>query len=107
MKRMPRRLIAVLGVVVLLGGLAAGNASAAPTQSQQADDDQLDAYTAVVEADQLSTITEQGIDVSGQRQVADGTELEMVLDQAQAEGLRGEGVALKLTGDNGGHNGRP
>jgi Zinc carboxypeptidase len=102
MKRMPRRLIAVLGVVVLLGGLAAGNASAAPTQSQQADDDHLDAYTAVVEADQLSTIAEQGIDVSGQRQVADGTELEMVLDQAQAEGLRGKGVDLKLTRVKGG-----
>jgi hypothetical protein len=102
MKRMPRRLTAVLGVVVLLGGLAAGNANAAPTQSQQADDDQLDAYTAVVEADQLSTITEQGIDVSGQRQVANGTELDMVLDQAQADGLRGRGLDLKLTRVNGG-----
>jgi Zinc carboxypeptidase len=102
MKRTPRRLVSVLAVVVLLSGLAAGSASAAPGQSQPADDDRLDAYTAVVEADQLSTIAEQGIDVSGQRQVADGTELEMVLDQAQAEGLRGKGVDLKLTRVKGG-----
>jgi Zinc carboxypeptidase len=102
MKRMPRRLIAVLGVVVLLGGLAAGNASAAPTQSQPADDDELDAYTAVVEADELSAIAEQGIDVSGQRRVADGVELDMVLDEAQADRLRGRGVDLKLTRVKGG-----
>jgi Zinc carboxypeptidase len=102
MMRTPRRLVSVLAVVVLLCGLAAGSASAAPTQSQPADDDQLDAYTAVVETDELSTIAEQGIDVSGQRQVADGTELDMVLDQAQAERLRGKGVDLELTRVKGG-----
>jgi hypothetical protein len=102
MMRTPRRLVSVLAVVVLLGGLAAGSASAAPTQSQPADDDQLDAYTAVVETDEISTIAEQGIDVSGQRQVAGGTELEMVLDQAQAERLRGKGVDLELTRVRGG-----
>ncbi|MGH2477839.1 MAG: M14 family zinc carboxypeptidase, partial [Candidatus Limnocylindrales bacterium] len=103
MMRTPRRLVCVLAVVVLLGGLAAGSASAAPTQSQPADDDeQLDAYTAVVQPDELATVTEQGIDVSGQRQVANGTELDMVLDQAQAEQLRGKGVDLKLTRVKGG-----
>jgi Zinc carboxypeptidase len=103
MMRTPRRLVSVLAVIVLLCGLAAGSASAAPTQSQPAeDDDQLDAYTAVVEDDELSTIAEQGIDVSGQRQVADGTELDMVLDQAQAERLRGKGVDLELTRVKGG-----
>ena len=34
-------------------------------------------------------IAEQGIDVSGQRRVANGIELDMVLDQAQADRLRG------------------
>ena len=102
MKRTPRRLVSVLAVVVLLCGLAAGSASAAPAQSQPAGDDQLDAYTAVVQADQLSTIAEQGIDVSGQRQVANGIELDMVLDQAQADRLRGRGVDLKLTRVKGG-----
>ncbi len=102
MMRTPRRLVSVLAVVVLLSGLGAGSASAAPTQSQPAEDDQLDAYTAVVQPDELATIAEQGIDVSGQRQVANGTELDMVLDQAQAERLRGKGVDLKLTRVKGG-----
>jgi hypothetical protein len=102
MKRTPRRLVSVLAVIVLLTGLAAGSATAAPAQSQPADDDQLDAYTAVVQADQLSAIAEQGIDVSGQRRVANGVELDMVLDQAQAERLRGTGVDLKLTRVKGG-----
>jgi hypothetical protein len=44
MKSTPRRLVSVLVVVVLLCGLAAGSASAGPTKSQPAgDDDQLDA----------------------------------------------------------------
>jgi hypothetical protein len=104
MKRTPRRLVSVLAVIVLLCGLAAGSsAAAAPAQSQPADDeDQLDAYTAVVEGEELSAIAEQGIDVSGQRRVADGVELDMVLDQAQAERLRGKGVDLKLTRVRGG-----
>jgi hypothetical protein len=102
MKRMPRRLVSVLAVLVLLSGLAAGSASAAPAQSQPAGDDRLDAYTAVVQPDQLSAIAEQGIEVSGQRRVANGIELDMVLDQAQADRLRGRGVDLKLTRVKGG-----
>src|SRR5829696_3779764 len=102
MKRTRRLFVSVLAVVVLLCGLAAGSASAGPTQSQPAGDDHLDAYTAVVQADQLSAIAEQGIEVSGQRQVADGIELDMVLDQAQANRLRGRGVDLKLTRVKGG-----
>jgi uncharacterized protein involved in high-affinity Fe2+ transport len=90
MKRTPRRLVSVLAVLVLLSGLAAGSASAAPAQSQPAgDDDQLEAYTAVVQPDELATIAEQGIDVSGRRKVANGVELDMVLDRAQADRLRG------------------
>jgi Zinc carboxypeptidase len=102
MKRTPRLLVSVFAVIVLLSGLAAGSADAAPAESQPAGDDQLDAYTAVVEADELTTIAEQGVDVSGQRQVADGIELDMVLDQDQADRLTGRGVDLKLTRVNGG-----
>jgi hypothetical protein len=102
MKRTPRRLVSVLAVVVLLCGLAASSASAGPAQSQPAGDDQLDAYTAVVQPDQLSTIAEQGIDVSGQRQVAGGIELDIVVDQAQADQLQAKGVDLKLTRVKGG-----
>jgi hypothetical protein len=102
MKRTPRLLVSVLAVIVLLSGLAAGSASAAPTQSQPAEDDQLEAYTTVVQAEELSTIAQQGIDVSDQRPVADGVELDMVLDQDQADRLRGRGVNLKLTRVEGG-----
>jgi hypothetical protein len=42
----------------------------------------------VVQAAELATIARQGIDVSGQRRVAGGIELDVVLDQAQAERLR-------------------
>ncbi len=102
MKRTPRRLVSALAVIVLLGGLSAGSASAAPAESQPAGDDQLEAYTAVVQADQLPTIAEQGIDVSAQRSVENGVELDMVLDENQADRLRGRGVDLKLTRVRGG-----
>ncbi|HKQ00239.1 MAG TPA: M14 family zinc carboxypeptidase [Actinomycetes bacterium] len=75
-------------------------ASAAPSAAR--DSDRLDAYTAVVQADEIATIAQQGIEVSGQRLVANGIELDMVLDQAQAERLRGKGVDLKLTRVKGG-----
>ena len=39
MKRTPRRLVAVLAVIVLLSGLAAGSAGAAPAESQPAGTD--------------------------------------------------------------------
>ena len=55
-----------------------------------------------MQADELATIAQQGIDVSGQRPVANGIELDMVLDQAQADRLRGRGVDLKLTRVKGG-----
>jgi len=102
MERTPRQLVSVMVVIVLFSGLAAGSAGAAPTESQPAGDDELDAYTAVVQADQLPAIAEQGIDVSAQRPVADGIELDMVLDQDQADRLRGRGVGLRLTRVEGG-----
>jgi hypothetical protein len=101
MTRSPRRLVSVLAVVLLSSGLAAQGAGAAPAETQPADD-QLDAYTAVVTAADMPAIAEQGIEVSGQRQVADGVEVEMVLDQVQAERLRGRGVDLRLTRVRGG-----
>ena len=83
-------------VAALCAGLIAG--SAAPGAGR----DRLDAYTAVVQATQLAMIAQQGIEVSGQRQVANGIEVDMVLDQAQADRLRGRGVDLKLTRVKGG-----
>ena len=74
-------------------------ASAAPSAGR--DPDRLDAYTAVVQAGEPRSLR-QGIEVSGQRQVGSGIELDLVLDQAQADRLRGRGVDLKLTRVKGG-----
>jgi hypothetical protein len=80
-----RRLLAISVAAAVVAALCAGQttASAAPK-----DPDPLDAYAAVVQAAELATIARQGIDVSGQRRVAGGIELDVVLDQAQAERLR-------------------
>ena len=93
-----RRSLAISVAVAVVAALCAGpTASAAPN-----DPDPLDAYTAVVGAAQLPTIVDQGIDVSGQRAVANGIELDMVLDPSQADRLRDKGVNLKLTRVKGG-----
>ena len=44
----------------------------------------------MVQADEIATIAQQGIEVSGQRQVGNGIELDLVLDQAQADRLQAE-----------------
>ena len=85
-------------VVALCVGLTA--ASAIPSAGRNSGP--LDAYTAVVQTADLRMIAQEGIDVSGQRRVANGLELNMVLDQAQAARLRGKGVDLKLTRVKGG-----
>ena len=97
---MRRSLVVLLVATVISAGLGLTTASAAPGPAT--DPGPLDAYTAVVEADQLPVIAQQGIDVSGHRPVANGLELDMVLDQAQADRLRGRGVDLKLTRVKGG-----
>ena len=80
----------------VVAALCVGLTAASATSSAGRDPDQLDAYTAVGQAAERM-IAEQGVDVSGQRRVANGIELDLVLDQAQADGLRGRGVDLKLT----------
>ena len=69
----------VISLVVAVGtALCSGVTIASAAQSDDDDPDRLDAYSAVVEPSQLPTITDQGIDVSGQRPVANGIELDMV-----------------------------
>src|SRR5262245_28347356 len=92
--------ISLVAAVVATGCLGLTTASAAP--GGESDPDQLDAYTAVGRAAEIPAIAEQGIDVSGQRTVANGIELDMVLDHAQADRLRAKGVDLKLTRVKGG-----
>ncbi len=97
-----RRSLVISLVAAVVAALCVGltTASAAPNAGR--DSDRLDAYTAVVQADEIPTIAQEGIEVSGQRQVANGIELDVVLDQAQADRLRGRGVDLKLTRVKGG-----
>ncbi len=95
-------------VISLVAAVAAAlcmvftTASATPSASPGRNPDRLDAYTAVVEPDEMSAISEQGIDVSGARPVAGGIQLDVVLDREQADRLRGRGVELKLTRVKGG-----
>jgi len=97
-----RRSLVISLVAAVVAALCMGLTTASAAPSAARDSDRLDAYTAVVQADEIATIAQQGIEVSGQRRVANGIELDMVLDQAQAERLRGKGVDLKLTRVKGG-----
>ena len=64
--------------------------------------DRLDAYTATVRASQLPVLAEQGLDVTGQRQVKGGLEVELVMSPAEADLLEAHGVDVKLTRVKGG-----
>lgn len=64
--------------------------------------DRLNAYTAVVDAEQLGQLAEQGYDVGGQRGVADGFEVDLVLTNQQRTKLAADGINTKLTRVKGG-----
>ena len=63
---------------------------------------QLDAYTAVVKPGQLSTLAEQGFDITGQDNVAGGIKVDLVLTQAQRAKLADDGIRATLTRVKGG-----
>ena len=92
-----RRAFVISMAVLIVAALCAGPANASPVPNVGRDPDQLDAYTAVVRADQLATIAEQGIDIGSQRPIDDGVELDLVLTQAQADHLRSQGIDAQLT----------
>ncbi len=64
--------------------------------------DRLDAYTAVVQAGQLAMLAEQGFDATGQREVAGGIEVGLVLTKHQRAKLARDGVRTQLTRVQGG-----
>ena len=97
---MRRSLVVLLSAVTVSASLGLATASAAT--GAEDDSAPLDAYTAVVQSAELPDIAAQGVDVSGQRPVANGIELDLVLDPAQADVLRAKGVDLKLTRVKGG-----
>ncbi|HYJ69893.1 MAG TPA: M14 family zinc carboxypeptidase [Nocardioidaceae bacterium] len=73
----------------------------APT-AEGRDPDRLDAYTVTVAPSQLQAIAQQGFDVTGQRPVKGGVELDIVMDHAQADKLEAAGIDVELTRVKGG-----
>jgi Zinc carboxypeptidase len=90
-------LFAAVAAAICVGLTAA---SATPAASKNSN--RLEAYTAVVQADELAIIAELGIDETAQRRVADGIALDVILSRAQAKELRARGIDLKLTRVKGG-----
>jgi hypothetical protein len=91
-----RRWFVVSLVLVVVAAVVALPANAAPAPGAGSRENQLDAYTVVVGPDQLPAVARQGIDVSDQRPVAAGVELDMVLTGAQADQLRRRGIDAQL-----------
>ncbi|CAN5509300.1 M14 family metallopeptidase [soil metagenome] len=64
--------------------------------------DRLNAYTAVVDEEELGQLVGQGYDVGGQRGVAGGFEVDLVLTNQQRAKLAADGINTKLTRVKGG-----
>jgi hypothetical protein len=76
--------------------------SAQAAVAAQAARDRLDAYTAVVKAGDLGTLAEEGYDVTGQRRVARGIKVGLVLTRDQRARLAQDGINARLTRVKGG-----
>ena len=76
--------------------------TAQPAAGAQRAADRLDVYTAVVRADQLQVLTARGFELSGAREVAGGTEVQLVLSKSQRAALTREGIKTRLTRVKGG-----
>ena len=87
----------------LLAAAAAALALAVGAQSAEAQSEGLDAYTAVVDAQGLATIAQAGFDIGeGARQVAGGTEVDLIMTAGQRKKLAAAGVNARLTRVQGG-----
>ena len=73
-----------------------------PAAAQQRDRDRLDVYTAVVNADQLRALADRGFELNGVRDVAGGSEVQLVLSKAQRAQLARDGIKTQLTRVKGG-----
>ena len=74
----------------------------AQVATAQRGQERLDAYTAVVTAEQLAAISEAGYDITSQQAVTGGTQVELILTRAQRNELRRSGADVKLTRVKGG-----
>ena len=99
---MLRWLIGSLVTAVVTAMCAGLTLAAAAPAAPDRDPDRLDAYTVTVAPSQLPAIAEQGFEVSDQRPVKGGVELDLVMDQAQADKLEAQGIGVKLTRVKGG-----
>ncbi|HET6668299.1 MAG TPA: M14 family zinc carboxypeptidase, partial [Intrasporangium sp.] len=86
-------------VTALCAGLS--NAGAAPTVGR---DDALDVYTVTVPVTEVSDLARQGFDVSDQRRVGNRVEVQVVMDQGQAQRIRKQGAQVGLTRVKGGQS---
>ena len=96
-KRLAGRLsIAMLvAALIVLSGFATSAGAAAGGQ-------QLDAYTAVVQADEVAALAQEGFDVTDQRQVSGGVAVDLVATPQQRAKLAREGIKTTLTRVKGG-----
>ena len=93
---MRRWLTAAALAAFVLGSTAPGSGAAQRAR------DRLDVYTAVVQADQLRALADQGFELSDVREVAGATEVQLVLSKAQRAELSRDGIRTKLTRVKGG-----
>jgi len=77
-------------------------AVAVPGGDAQRPHDQLDVYTAVVSDEQLSALAALGFELTGVREVAGGTEVQLVASKAQRAQLRRDGIRTEFTRVKGG-----
>ncbi len=96
-----RRFFVGLAIAALIAAtFSAVSSQAAPTAPRQAD--RLDAYTALLEPDQVSLLAEQGFDLSEQQQGKGDIEVSLILTQAERDRLSAQGIDLSLTRVRGG-----
>src|SRR5687768_7123127 len=85
-----RRLSVLVSLVIGLV-LASTAAPAAPGNAKH----QLDVFTATVDAEQAQELLRDGVDVIAKRTVADGVELDVVLDARGRDRLAARGISVK------------
>ena len=88
---MPRWLLAAVAAAGVLTFAAPASAA-----------ERLEAYTAVVNAGQLASLSDQGFDLHGAHAVRGGTEVDLVLTREQRAKLADEGIRTTLTRVRGG-----
>ncbi|MEV6103705.1 M14 family zinc carboxypeptidase [Streptomyces sp. NPDC051940] len=88
----------VLAVMALLAGLTSAAAGSSPAQGGDGSD-RLELYKATVDAAALQGLQRRGYDIANVRQQAGGTQVELVLTDAERDRLRGQGISLTLYRD--------